>query len=182
MKQMARVGIALTVLAMLGACAAETGTSSEALHLADKAAVEAELFYIDTSVSEAPLTLNAIEDTTCAIPVRIQFLEELAVAYYAPDGEPILDEDHIVAMWAIAEHVAPTDGELETEGTLPPPEVPTPAYPTPEIDHRLDMNPISEEARGLMKDGVNAPYARIDWLRRHFTERLHLPPGVHPGC
>jgi hypothetical protein len=104
------------------------------------------------------------------------------VAYYAPEGEPILDEDHIVAMWQIAEHAEPIDGELDEGDSLPPVEVPDPEYPTPDLDYRLDMNPVSDLARDLSKGGVNAPYARIDWLRQYFEDMLRLPPGSHPGC
>jgi len=167
---------------LLGACAADAGTSTEGLHLADKAAVEAEVYYIDTGISEAPLTADQLDGSACATPVRIQFMEDVAVAYYAPEGEPLIDEDHIVAIWQIAEHVEPVDGELEGGDALDPIEAPTPDYPTPEIDHNLDTNPVSDIVRGFLKTGVNAPYARIDWLRQHFEDMLRLPPGAHPGC
>ncbi len=177
---MARISIALIALAALGACTADTGSSTYAL--ADKAAVEAEVYYIDTGISEAPLTLDQLDESGCAVPVRIRFEEDFAVAYHAPEGEPILDEDHIMAMWEIADHVEALDGELDAGDAAPPVEAPAPDYPTPDLDYRLDMNPVSDIARGLMKTGVNAPYARIDWLRQYFEDMLRLPPGSHPGC
>jgi hypothetical protein len=181
MNRIPRATIALTVIALLGACAADTGTSTH--YLVDKAATEAEVFYIDTGISDAPLTLSELgESAACATPVRIRFTDELAIAYHAPEGEPILDEDHIVAVWQIIEHAEPLDDELESGDTVPPLVAPAPQYPTPELDYRLDMNPVSNPARNLMRRGVNAPYARIDWLRQHFQDMMRLPPGSHPGC
>ncbi len=181
---MARIAIALTALAVLGACTADTGNSStsSALALADKAAVESQVYYIDRGISDAPLRADQLDDSGCAVPVRITFDADFAVAHYAPDGEPLLDEDHIVAMWQIAEHVTPADGELDEGGADLPVAVPEPNYPTPALDGRLDLNPVSDIARRLMKTGINAPYARIDWLRQYFEDMLRLPPGAHPGC
>lgn len=112
MQRAAAVRVVMSVavlcgMAAMGCSAGGTTGSSEALvEQVDRATLESQLLYYDPVVSARPLTAEQLGDTTGAVPVRVEILDTVAVAWLAPNGVARFDRGSIVAVYPL---VTPTD-------------------------------------------------------------------------
>lgn len=176
----------LVVLAMLvGACAADTDTTSTSDLLAevDEATVTNQVLYVH-DVSPVPLTAADLAsfgvDTADAIPVRVEIFEGVAVAWFAPEGEGIIDRDFIVGLWDVVDRSTPTAGE-----TAPADPAPTNA-PTGMVVGTYTVARVLGEETEVGELRTAAEVALIDWFNRAGTvdelRLMRLLVEHHPGC
>lgn len=178
----------LVALALLvGACSADTGTTSTPSLLAEvnETRLTSELLYMH-DMSPVPLTENDLQahgiDRMDAIPVRVEVFDEIAVAWFAPDGEAIVSTDNIVALWDVIERGTPVENETyiphQPETVIIPGEI-------------VVGNHNVEEEFGINVDiGVDvttAPeVALMDWYNLVGTQdelrALRLMELHHEGC
>jgi hypothetical protein len=174
--------VAVVVLSTLLGCATETtepGSSTSGLEWVRKADYVGQVLYYDTAISARPLTAEEMGDTTWATPVMLAFYDDLAVAYWAPDGHGLFgDEEAVVDAWAVIAHAQTTSGDV--------------APGTGDTGTRSPSDGV--ETGGLLGDfgqhgdaGVEIenrlPFAKLDWLRR--LEDIPFIPSIdpiHPGC
>lgn len=112
----------LIILAVAGAlmlaCGADVAEHGTRLVI-DEAQVTSEVLYMLPDVSQVPFTALELEeqgvDRSQAIPVRVEVYENTAVAWFAPDGEPRIGADWIIALWTVER--VPVSDETYSEGS-----------------------------------------------------------------
>ncbi len=178
--------IVATMAALLAACGADVGEAGTRLSV-DSELVTGEVLYVLPDVSEVPFTARELEQLGIheaeAIPVRVEILEDIAVAWFAPDGEARIGRDWIVALWRV--HRAPLQGEL-AGASAPPVNQPGLVQDDAAIGGLGDgFEPRDIEL--LHPDLVGAPESVIIefWDRLGTPEELSMLEELyahHPGC
>ena len=108
----------LVALALVGAaaCSADVGDRGDTLRAIDEQAMTSQLLYLLPDVSPFPMNAADLaasgEDTTSAIPIRVEVFDDIAVAWFAPGGAARVNRQGIVALWRV-ENRTPIAGELE---------------------------------------------------------------------
>lgn len=112
-------------LVMLGGCSAGVGGATGELYMVDAELADTQGLYLDEALDSRPLTEAQMvrlygELSPAAIPVQVEILEHVAVAWRrGEDGAVAFSRENLVAAWRI-EGVTPSlagatpiDGELE---------------------------------------------------------------------
>ena len=184
---MVRTSRTLLVLAalMAAACSADVTSSDGLLAEVDETAVTDQLLYMH-DMSPVPLTENDLVtygiERTDAIPVRVEVFDTVAVAWFAPEGEAIIDRDYIVALWEVVDRGTPLNDE--TYSPAQPPEVINPGeivvgtYPVHrELGVDVEVGQIDQGAPSV---------AIIDWHNKAGTQEelrmMRLLQSHHTGC
>jgi len=109
----------LVIVAAIGglyACASDVGERTDTLRVVDQNAITGQLLYMQPQASPYPMTAAQLAesgtDVNEAIPVRIEVFDDLAVAWFAPEGVARVNRDGIIAAWDVVERT-PTSGELD---------------------------------------------------------------------
>ncbi|MGE0786092.1 MAG: hypothetical protein AB7S26_10415 [Sandaracinaceae bacterium] len=96
--------IAAALATLLTACGADIGERGTSL-VVDEGFVTGEVLYVLPDVSQVPFTAREIQalgfDESQAIPVRVEIFEDIAVAWFAPDGNARIGREWIVALWRV---------------------------------------------------------------------------------
>jgi hypothetical protein len=183
MRGIGAVGAIVALSALLG-CASETvepGSSSAGLEWVRKADFVGQRLYYDAAISPRPMTAAEMGDTTWATPVQVVFYEDMAIAWWMPEGHDaqIGAEGHIVEAWAVVEHAQTISGDDVAPGTSGTrTNDPSEGVGAPSLVGEWD----SGEVPGIEIEGF-APFARLDWLRQ--LEDIPFIPNIdpiHPGC
>jgi len=170
---------------LLVGCATQVdvGEAEAGLVLVRKADYAGHVRYIDDSVSVRPMTAEELGDTRSATPVEVRFYDDVAIAWYAPNGVAETgDPRNVIRVWHIEDHVAidsddvaPGDDTHETTAPGAPPSFrdQTPGFSvgdTAGVDAKIPLD-----------FGKYLPFARLDWLLA-IEEWQNGVPGFHPGC
>jgi hypothetical protein len=183
-----------TMVAVLGAlaaqgCASDVGDAGATLRAVDEGTLTSQVLYMAPDVSAIPLAAAELEalgvDRADATPVRVEVFDDVAVAWHAPYGEPVITREGIVALWSVVNRV-PTAGELEAgespvvvspSGTSETPTVAwSPSGVAAEVEEDLSQTPTVSTAEQTIID---------------FFDRVGTPEelwfvgqlaGYHPGC
>jgi hypothetical protein len=111
-----KYGILFAALSLIG-CAADVGDRSASLRRIDESAMISQVLYVVPS-SEVPLTAAQLDEQnverTLAIPVRVEIFDDVAVAWYAPDGVALIGRDNVIALWQVVQREY-IDDELAPE-------------------------------------------------------------------
>lgn len=107
---------AAAALPLMVACASDVDPTTSTLRIVDEDAVTSQLLYMAPELSPYPMTEATLQregiDVVDAIPVRIEVFDEVAVAWYAPGGEAIINMDNVIALWSVVDRQQ-TAGELD---------------------------------------------------------------------
>lgn len=180
--------LALTVLlgGMVAACGAEVGDVGSSLTMVDMDTMTAQDLYMASDVSLTPLTEAQLAarglEPSEAIPVRVEIFEEVAVAWFAPNGEAQIGRDSIVALWEVVDR-HPISNETEA-GT------------TPDLVHEngviessivlADQTSLDVQQTDLTPLHPGAVQVIIDFADRVGTEQayrlMERLSNSHPGC
>jgi len=174
---------AVAMGALLG-CSADVAPDGSSAALTEKvssAEWEARDLYYDPLVSSRPMTAEELGDTSGATRVRIRFLDNVAIAWAAPAGEPLLDQrDAIIAVYGIT----PIDGEVRPGTTTPV----TPLTPGNLIDRAnigtsVDLNDDGPAADVGLRF-TELPDVWVTWsqLFREDPNLIRDLGRYHPGC
>lgn len=192
---MRKVGITVAVLASalgMWGCAGDVGDAGGMLRAVDEGAMTSQVLYMVPDVSAIPLTAAQLDeegiDVTLATPVRVEIFDEVAVAWFAPDGEAIVSRSSIVAMWQVVNR-QPTAGEVANDpgasGTVYTP-------PTDVLIATFEGQTTTNETR--LVDGVEEQVAvttPVEQTIIDFFDRVGTPEEAifiewlstyHPGC
>jgi hypothetical protein len=190
-----RAGLALVAalgLAPAVGCSAAVdpvGEGAGALERVDRHALESAVLFYDPMVSSKPLTAEELGDTSNAIEVRVRLLDEVAIAWAAPNG--VLQEGRpgaIVAMYAFQTAVPTAGGEgsvrPETEASVPST---PPSRGIRDLESRLNLGRTAGTAPVERRPLVELSIPRDIWIR--WVELNREDPRVvrdvgryHPGC
>lgn len=169
---------------LMAACSADVADTGGHLRAVDEDAMTSQLLYMVPEASVYPMTEAALIDQGLdvaeAIPVRVEIFDEVAVAWFAPDGVPVISQDAIVALWQVVDRVP-------VEGAVAPDDRPEVVGSTPYI--QLDVNIETESAEIAEQTPVGHEGARaaiLDFFDRVGTPEewwmLGVLQGHHPGC
>ncbi|MCB9592341.1 MAG: hypothetical protein H6719_06385 [Sandaracinaceae bacterium] len=169
--------------ALMIACGADVGESGTRLVI-DEAQVTSETLYMLPDVSQVPYTLAELNaqgiDPTEAIPVRVEVFENVAVAWFAPDGVARIGGDWIIALWSV-ERVAISDETARGDA----PEITTPGTYYNGADINVEARPSYDIQLTNVPEHAGA-IAIVDFLDRLGTAaELELYEELithHPGC
>jgi len=188
MKRLTMIAI-LAVLTMgtMAGCAADVATPGESAALVEhvsRADWESRDLYYDPLVSARPMTAEELGDTSGAVRIRLQFLDSVAVAWAAPEGEPLVGRPGaIVALFGFS-NVEPIDGDVRP-GTVTPTE---PAQPrdlvnSDVVGSRVDLGDDAPAAIATLR-GFAIPDIWVRWseLFREDPEVIRDLGRYHPGC
>ncbi len=188
--------LALAVLGtMIGGCASELdgATSEELIAVAE---LEGDVRFLDVASSSRPMERELADDSPFAAPVVVRVHGNVAVAWWAPYGEPIETPEGFVAFWDVEGRARDANGtdltmyrsdELRGDGTVAPAMPPT-GSTTPQPDQQ--DAPMFAAPAGLDETIIPAPtempiidfpYVLVDWREVH-VELEDLPMGYHRGC
>lgn len=183
MKHLRTMLATMAAVGLLAGCATEVGDGSEALVRVDADAMMAQQLFMVPELSAMPLTRGELDaegvDETSAIPVRVEIFEDIAVAWFAPDGAALIGREFIVALWRvvpIAGEVAP--GEV-TDVTVPPTLTTSLTYVREEIaevdPEQVTTSPYQDAADRIIEfyDRAGTPDEAI---------MIRELGGYHPGC
>jgi len=192
--------------ALLVACGADVGEATSRLAVNEDLMTN-EVLYVLPDVSQVPFTARELETLGFApaeaIPVRVEIFEDIAVAWFAPDGEARIGRDWIVALWRVqrasAQELArgelPSGAAAVSDDTFSdaPPAVNAPAY----HDDAATLGPGATyeiEARPELRGGAEVGGAEVGGAEVtliEFWDRLGTPDELtmleelyqhHPGC
>lgn len=171
--------------ALLAACGADVGEAGTRL-VVDEAVVTGEVLYVLPDVSQVPFTAHELEvlgiDESEAIPVRVEVFEDIAVAWFAPDGEARIGRDWIVALWRVQR--TPVDGELAGS------EAPT-VSPSGTVSGEVDPTTIVDMGDTYEIELRPEVQNSAEMTIIEFWDRLGTPDEIsmleelyqhHPGC
>ena len=122
-------------------------------------------------------------EVDATIPIRVELIENYAVAWFAPDGEPIISRDTIVAIWTVVQR--PQAGRLEGGSDAP---IAEPDDNTIDTVINTDAYVTLPEGRTIVTEfGVTgAEQTILDFLDRlgtpHEIPALAQLETYHPGC
>lgn len=171
----------LAAALLLGGCMTGTGPddSRAPLEKVQKADYDGDVLWLEPG-ADRPVFESRLDDVETANPVRVEFYEDLAVAWYAPEGEALYGHQNIMGLWRIWDHtsdpqplsddVAPDDETTRYEPSLPElvPEEDEPQFDTTDVT-------VS-----------SLPYAILDWRNRFGEpvqdELIQTLYTRHPGC
>jgi hypothetical protein len=187
MKRLTMIAI-LGVLTMgtMGGCAADVATPGESAALVEhvsRADLESRDLYYDPLISARPMTAEELGDTSGAVRIRLQFLDSVAVAWAAPDGEPLVGRPGaIVALFGFS-NVEPIDGELSPGSTVPT----EPAHPgalvrDDVVGTRVDLGDDAPAIATLRRFSIPDVWVRWSELFREDPEVIRDLGRYHPGC
>ena len=145
----------------------------------------ADLFYL-RGVSDLPLTAAQVADLgnvgVDAVPVKVEIYDDVAVAFFAPNGVAQANRAGIVALWAVVDP-HPIDG---TSGALRPGDVWT--VNTPDVAGTATL-PIQSTPTTITETVNTTNYVGVrlvDFFNRLgdadellLLQRLN---AAHPGC
>jgi len=173
-----------------------SGTSAGLVESVDTAAwSNAQLFYAP-SVSSRLMTADELGDTTGAIPVRLEFLDDVAVAWYAPHGEAIISHDTLIAAYPIARNAAalqsfddafpmatPTTGETHPATSVAPPRA-TGGLTSPAGGLTGTTAVGAGSHASASPGGLPDPQTFLRWsqLIRESAGLTRAVGAYHPGC
>lgn len=187
---MRKLQLILAIVALgATACAADVTSSETGLVAAvDEGAVTGQLLYMH-DVSAMPLTAEDLTelgiDESDALPVRVEILDGVAVAWFAPEGEALYGQENIVALWEVLDRAEPQDVTPiynETHPNDPSPTV---------VPHRVTGTYHPEAEIGVEQDVGTLPMnpvgeAIIDWYNKVGSpdelQYLQLLQTQHTGC
>lgn len=193
--RMTKTTVLLSVLGAMFAtlgCAGDIGDQGALLRGVDEGAMTSQVLYMVPELSAIPLTASELEaegiDASTATPVRIEVFDEVAVAWFAPEGVPVIDRNSIVAIWSVVQRQT-IAGELEpgTEISVNTPQE-TPSVAQIQPGATPSSTPYITNAR---VDLDLAPYAQVGQTIIDFFDRIGTPEdieyfaiiaGYHPGC
>ncbi len=186
--------IACVVLALAFAgCSQDVGERGASLRMVDAEALTSQVLYMVPELAATPFTSDQLAEegvaVETAIPIRVEIVENLAVAWFAPDGEPIFSRDTIVAIWPIVNAEQISNDELSRDGTT----ILTPdaTYETAQIEELalVATTPTYESADApLAPTSTTTPAedAIVDFFNRVGTldeaELWEQIVPYHPGC
>ncbi|HJL15519.1 MAG TPA: hypothetical protein RMH99_07690 [Sandaracinaceae bacterium LLY-WYZ-13_1] len=180
---------------MLAGCASDVSDSGAPLTRVDRDAMMSQLLYLAPEHAARPLTASELEDRGVdrreAVPVRVEVFEDIAVAWFAPDGEAIIGRDTIVSLWYVVEpeNVETIANEVEGGGGYDVTEPPT----VDATDYVLD-GPVTTTATTTEIEREQLEVTPYDPTRERiieFFDRVGTPEelliveelgGYHPGC
>ncbi len=179
-----KILVALAAL-LASACSADVTSSEGLLAEVDEATVTDQLLYMH-DMSPVPMTVNDLEalgvDPANAIPVRVEIFDTIAVAWFAPEGEAIIDRDYIVALWEVVDRGTPLRDETFS------PEQPTPVINPGEIvvgQYNVQAELGLDLEVGQIDQGA-AGVAIINWHNKAGTQEelrmMRLLQTHHTGC
>jgi len=191
MRNMKTMLAAMAAVGLLAGCASDVGERGAGLHRVDQAAMMSQVLYVAPDVSDVPLTAVELEeqglDPVEAVPVRVEIFENIAVAWFAPDGQALIGREFIVSLWRVVER-EPIAGEVapgEEYDVTEPPSADGVAYLRPDegaYASAADVDP--EQVEPTPYDF--AAEAIIEFFDRAGTpEELAIIEelgGYHPGC
>lgn len=187
MKRVAMISVlgALAMGATLG-CSADvspTGSSDALVEKVNRAEWEALDLYYDPLVSSRPMTAEELGDTTGATRVRMEFLDNIAIAWAAPDGEALLGQrDAIVAIYGITQ-VEPIDGEVRPGTTTPTVPRPGSLLDRVNLGSNVDLGDGPGADIGILRLST-FPDVWIGWSRlfQEDPNAIRDLGRYHPGC
>lgn len=175
----------MTVLGGAG-CASDTsatavGTAGEALDYVSVQEIESQLLYIDSTVSDRPMTAAELGDISNAIPVRVKFYDEFAIAWWAPDGEARMGVRGAMMSAFQIYNATPTSGDVNSDGHG---SVHTPTTPTNPITPAAHIPNIP--AGSVIHTTLPTAITRVwvSWSRvfANNPNLLRMVARYHPGC
>lgn len=174
---------------LLGGCMAGGGPDDrrESLEKVQKDDYSSDVMWMEPG-ADRPVTKEELADDARANPVRVEFYEDIAVAWHAPDGAARYGKHNLMAVWRVWEHTGdpePIDGELEA-GDEDEPE----SYETP--DRSLEAPDLvveglePETPRDIESPAIDLPFAVLEWRNRFkgrlTDELINSLDEAHPGC
>lgn len=171
--------------ALLVGCSADVSDSGSALHEVDVELITTQTLYVVPDML-VPLTAEEAEGYDDAIPVRVELLENTAVAWYAPEGEAVVSRETIIALWSVVDRT-------EINDTLAAGEEPG-LVQTPGTSEAASLPSVLPEYEGALVDSdltVTNPRSSAEIAILDFLDRLGSPEelpmmrelgGAHPGC
>ncbi|MFK7987452.1 MAG: hypothetical protein AB8I08_15630 [Sandaracinaceae bacterium] len=171
--------------ALLAGCSSDVSDTGSALHEVDVELITSQTLYVVPDML-VPLTAEEAEGYEDAIPVRVELLENTAVAWYAPEGEAIVSRETIIALWGVVERTPIND-------TLAAGEEPSVVL-TPGTNEAASLPSLLPEYEGVLVDSeltVTNPRNSAETAILDFLDRLGSPEelpmmrelgGAHPGC
>jgi hypothetical protein len=176
-------------LALIGAIGcAGVGETNETLRAVDEDALTTRLLYLRPELSPFPVTAGELEasgeDPATAIPVRVEVYDDLAVAWYAPGGEPLIGRDSIVALWDVVDR-QPISGEVDQREPVTVIEPDRPVY-IDEVPRSLEDAPAEAQ-----QQRTSVPLDEVRATIIDFYDRVGTPDQIwmieelaeaHPGC
>lgn len=169
---------------LLLGCSADIADGSAALHEVDVQALTSQTLYLVPD-SLVPLTAEEAAGYDEALPVRVELLEDTAVAWYAPAGEAIISRETILALWTIEQRTEISDAVAAGEEPAVASATEEPDSAAPYLELPGSADPIESELI-LVNPQSAAETAILD-----FFDRLGSPEeipmlreigGAHPGC
>lgn len=187
MKRLTMIAI-LGVLTMgsLAGCAADVATPGESAALVEqvsRADWESRDLYYDPLVSARPMTAEELGDTSGAVRIRLRFLDTVAVAWAAPDGEPLVGRPGaIVALFGFS-NVEPIDGEIRPGAAPTEPAQPRDLVNSEVVGSRVDLDDDAPASIANLRS-ISIPDIWVRWseLFREDPEVIRDLGRYHPGC
>ncbi|MBK8170597.1 MAG: hypothetical protein IPK60_09675 [Sandaracinaceae bacterium] len=181
---------AMVGLSLMGGvgCAADTSTptvsnNGEALDYVNVHDIENQLFYIDSTVSDRPMTAEELGDTSNAIPVRIKFYDEFAIAWWAPDGEARMGVRGAMMSAFQIYNAQQISGEVNADGngSVTTPTTPSTVNPLTPITHIPNL-PAGVTIRTTLPAAVGRVW--VSWARvfANNPNLIRMVARYHPGC
>jgi hypothetical protein len=186
------IAVLFAAISLIG-CSSDVGEHGSLLLRVNEQEMTSQVLYFAPDVSPVPLTeIDAQEmgvELTLATPVRVEIYDEVAVAWYAPEGEALIGRDHIAALWRVVDRT-------EIDGELRPGEVPEIEQPTAPVEQPYSNLQIPSFATPLGTDlqdtsdvavtDIVGPSAIINFINTLATEEeielMQGLEGAHPGC
>ena len=177
-------------LGLLGAvgCATDVGERTDTLRAVDESALTTQLLFMQPELSPFPMTAAELDergtDRAEAVPVAIEVYDTVAVAWFAPDGEPIIGRDTIVALWSVVERAQPAAGTVREDELIT---VVEPGDVTIFVD-LAESNTLEDE---VQHPRTELPLDAVGRTIIDFWDRLGSPEELamlsilqdaHPGC
>jgi len=137
--------------------------------------------FADRPATAAEVVL--IDDTT---PVRMEFGDDIAMAWWAPFDEPVIGRDSLIGVWLLYN---PREGGLLSGGDEvvddpDPPSTATPPTRRARFSPDLSQTGASTLPQGQPTLGLRGANALIDWQNRVGDVDLWEAQilAIHPGC
>lgn len=180
--------LALTLLgASLSACGNDVGDSSGLLRRVDADGIQSQQLYFVRDVSAAPLTADQLATldadlAATAVPIRVELIENIAVAWFAPGGEAVIGRDTLVAAWDVVDL---SDAEVQS-GELRPGQIGGISPNTPAGNVDLDEVTVDYSVGQTGDLEIPAATIIIDFFDRLGSAEdlriIQMINRAHPGC
>lgn len=132
------IGIGALAIGLLAGCASDVGEHGSTLRRVNEREMTSQVLYLVQGLA-VPLTAEEMqeqgEDVALATPVRVEIFDNVAVAWYAPEGEALIGRDNIRALWTVVDRQY-ISNELAPEPSVPvePSTEPGTTYRTPNVE------------------------------------------------